>query len=221
MAFHQSKIYRALGGDPKLLEQFCERMDSAASARDLMDWVREHSPAAAARLQTENSPPTDQNITDFRQGYFARWQARREAAQTLRDRAAVARQLVGEARAGGASITEAAALSAAATIGEALETYTAADLRASLAENPADFFKAIGSLAQISRADLARKELEQRAALLEVNLAAATARLDQLRLDNERKVERLIQAVRDAGKANGGALTGAEVRAKIKEIYGA
>jgi hypothetical protein len=218
MALHQSKIYRALGGAPRKLDALCELMASGKSARELMDWI-----AAEGRARRPAEPPpelTDQNITDFRQGHFARWQARREAAQALRERAAAARRLVSEARAEGASITEAAALSAAATISEALETYTAGDLRARFSENPGDFFKAVGSLAQISRAELARKELEQRAARLEADLTISEERRAALVLANEKKCAALLAFVSAAEKKNGGKLTGAEVRAKIKELYG-
>jgi cytochrome c-type biogenesis protein CcmH/NrfF len=179
VALHQSKIYRALGGDPRKLDAFCGLMESGKSARELMDWVVAESGAGRPA-----GPPvelSDQNITDFRQGHFARWRALRERMAAVRERSAAARQLVREARAEGASITDAAALSAAATISEALETFSAADLRASFTERPGDFFKAVGSLAQISRAEVARKELEQRAVRLESDLRLAAAREDELR----------------------------------------
>ncbi|WP_043582613.1 hypothetical protein [Geminisphaera colitermitum] len=164
MALHQSKIYRALGGDLKLLEKFCERMDAGDSARALANWVEEHAFNAKAL------PLTDQNITDFRQGWFARWQARRSTAAAIRERAAAARQLTREAAAGGASITEAAQLQAADMLTEVLETFDVGMLKAALIEKPGQFLQVVKTLAGLARSENERKALAQQAEKLAADL---------------------------------------------------
>ncbi len=229
MALHQSKIYRALGGDPKLLERFCERMDAGDSGRALANWVEEFARDVKA------IPITDQNITDFRQGYFARWQSRRSTAAAIRERAAAARQLACEATAGGASITEAAQLQAADMLSEVLETFDISMLKGVLAEKPGQFLQVVNTLATLSRRENERTALTQQAAKLAADLRLKDAQIEKsaadlrlrdeqiaaLVLRNDTLARRIAEDLAAEAAARGGKLTGEQIRAKIREVYGA
>ncbi|MDR1282657.1 MAG: hypothetical protein LBK99_17820 [Opitutaceae bacterium] len=177
MAIHQSKIYRALGGEPKLLEKFCTRMEAGDSGRALANWVEEH--AFNARVL----PLTDQNITDFRQGYFARWQERREAAQAIRDRAAAARQLVGEAVANGADLAQGAQTVASAMLTEALGTFDPATFTPLLKENPGMFLKVVQSINTLAAGERDASRLRQEAERLAADLRRLQMQAEKLAAD--------------------------------------
>ncbi|MDR1282646.1 MAG: hypothetical protein LBK99_17760 [Opitutaceae bacterium] len=195
MAIHQSKIYRALGGSRKLLDQFCERMEAGDSGRMLANWVEEyaHDPKAL--------PISDQNITDFRQGYYARWQSQREASAALRDRAAASRQLLSEARAGGASIAEAAQLHATATIAEVLETFDAATLRGLCAEKPAQFLNIVNTLGNLNRSENDRRSLQMQVEKTAAELRLKEEQVGKLQEERQRAKAKIREQIEALGKA--------------------
>ncbi|AHF92489.1 hypothetical protein OPIT5_29330 [Opitutaceae bacterium TAV5] len=211
MAIHQSKIYRALGGDLKLLEKFCERMDAGDSGRALANWIEEYAHDA------RSLPVSDQNITDFRQGYFVRWQARRSTAAAIRERAAAARQLAREAAAGGASITEAAQLQAADMLTEVLETFDVGMLKAALIEKPGQFLQVVKTLAGLARSENERKALAQQAEKLAADLKLRDeqiADLQEKRTAAKNKIREQIAALQKALNAKTG---NAESRQRMME----
>jgi hypothetical protein len=63
---------------------------------------------------------------------------------------------------------------------------------------------------------------DQRARKLEADLAATNAHLEKLTLENDAKIKVLLDGLeKQAAVTRGGKLTGAQIRAKIKEVYGA
>jgi hypothetical protein len=74
------------------------------------------------------------------------------------------------------------------------------------------------------QADLERKlrESEKKIEAADSHLRLANERIDALVLANDAKVKKLIESVeKEAAAATGGKLTCAQIRAKIKEVYGA
>jgi hypothetical protein len=189
MALAQSKIYRALGGDMRLIHALCEEMAAMRSAQTLSDWVRDH-------IKDPNALPlSDQNWTDFRQGYFAKWQAVQSRSADLRARAATARQLISDTRSGGGSLVEAAQMQATAMLSEVLETFDVETLKETLAEKPAAFIQIVGSLSQLAQGEVARKALAAQMGKLQSDLTLAQAASkraeEKLRMERESHAESL------------------------------
>lgn len=166
----------------RLIHALCAEMAAMRPAAALMDWVaaRAKDPAAL--------PISDQNLTDFRQGYFAKWQATQSRGAELRERATTARQLCEETRKGGGSLVEAAQLQATAMLSEVLETFDVQTLKETLAEKPAQFLQIVTSLSQLAQGEVARRSLADTNRRLEAALAAAA---EKLRMERESHAEAL------------------------------
>lgn len=160
---------------------------------------------------------TDQNVTDFRQGYYARWRARRDSLAAIRERAASARQLVREATAGGTSITDAAQVTASAMLSEVMETFDIEGLKASLTGKPEQFLKLVETLSMLARAENSRRENAAKAAKLEVDLKLANERL--LTMQEKRALEKhqLRKQIAELQKAVAAGSGGAEKRKQMME----
>jgi hypothetical protein len=204
MALHQSKIFRALGGDMRLLETFCERMDANAAARELADWITGHAKDGASL------PISDQNVTDFRQGYFARWKERQASLQRTREQIAAAQRLVRENGEEGAStLQQAAAAKAACIISEVLEAFDPDTLKAQLEEDPSGFNALAKSIQSLSGADLGYRQYKQRCTELEQKLRIEReSHAEALRLTRERvaTLEQARKSAKENLKANLAAL---------------
>jgi hypothetical protein len=199
MSLAQSKIYRALGGDLTLVHQVCEQLAAERPAKEIMAWV-----ASSARDKTA-LPLSDQNISDFRGGYFARWKRARQVSESIRERAAVARQLASEAAAGGASLTEAAQLQASNMLTEALESFDVAHLREVLARNPAQFLQVVNTLGSIARSEHDRRALGLQTSKLEADLRLANERaatLQQQRETAKHQLKERLSALEKAIRVN-------------------
>ncbi|MDR2981868.1 MAG: hypothetical protein LBV12_06435 [Puniceicoccales bacterium] len=156
MAASTSKILRALGHNTKMLDAFCELVAAEKPNRELINWVVEHAKNDAAL------PINDANLTAFRQGYFSRWQKRRDTLDRIREQTAAAQRLVRESKEGGQSLPQAVALQATAVVAEALESFEPEQLKALLATDPKKFFPLVESIKSLSHADLGYQEYKTR-----------------------------------------------------------
>jgi hypothetical protein len=219
MALAQSKIYRALGGDMKLIESFCSLVAAEKPAAALAAWI-----AATAKDATA-LPISDQNITDFRQGYYARWCRHNTTLAAIRERAAQARRVVSEATAGGASLTEAARQTAMQVVADVLADFDPEALKEKLADDPAKFFALAQTITASAGVETAQATLKQRNRKLEADLRLREEQLEKLAAEREAREARLKAAATAAqAAANAPSASAEEIRQRtislVDEVFG-
>jgi hypothetical protein len=154
VAFSDSKIYHALGGDPALVDAFCREMDAGRSARELAAWIRARGDAGA--------DISDQNITDFRAGHYAKWRRRREAGERMREQIATAERLFDHSGDGAATAQQYLATLATLNLTDVLEDFDFSTLKAELDDKPKLIFDLTRSIQQLANADVGYRQLRQR-----------------------------------------------------------